>query len=189
MRRVNPVRASRGISLVLVLVLLGAMAVGAAAVLRLSVGTHQVARSFRQQALALQAAEAVLRYCEGQLLLPEAQRAAGLQAADLLTTTADAPAWKEAARWQAGAQPALVAAPWLATAPGAPAPVCLVEQQMLGSGRVHVVTARAQGPDVRGDAASGTEPGSVAWLQAVLLVDGGMLRERVQRRLLQPPLR
>lgn len=180
-----------GLSLVMVLVLLAAMSLGAVASLRLLAGTHKVGSSFRMQALALQAAEAALRYCESQLLLPEASRPAGLRDADLPQASMQSPAWKQAARWQSALLPALPPAWWDAAASrGVPSPACLVETQALPGGRVHVVTARGFAPDWRGDAATGrTDAGAVAWLQAVLLIDGASVRQRVQRRLLQAPVR
>lgn len=192
MARSESARSScAGLSLVLVLVLLAALSLGAVASLRHVAGTHKVGSSFRMQTLAWQAAQAALRYCEGQLLLPDAARASGLREAELPQASALSPAWKQAARWQPGQAPTVPPAWWdAAQARGVPAPACLVETQPLASGRVHVLTARAFAPDWRGDAASGrTDAGAVAWLQAVLLIDGGVVRERVQRRLLQPPLR
>jgi len=192
MARVDPDPAAcAGLSLVPVLVLLSAISLGAVASLRHLAGTHKVGSSFRMQALAWQAAQAALSYCEDQLLRPDAARAAGLREADLPQASAQSPAWKQAARWQPGLAPAVPGTWWdAAPARGVPAPACLVETQQLAGGRVHVVTARAFAPDWRGDAASGrTEAGAVAWVQAVLLIDGGSVRERVQRRLLQPLLR
>lgn len=182
---------SAGLSLVMVLVLLAAISLGVAATLRLSAGTHKVGTSFRMQALATRAAEAALLYCEAQLLQPDALRPAGLREAELPLASAQAPAWKLAARWQTALLPAVPAAWWdAAQAPGVPAPACLVERQALPGGQVHVVTARAFAPDWRGDAATGrTDAGAVAWLQSMLLIDGGIVRERVQRRLLQAPVR
>lgn len=183
--------ACSGLSLVLVLVLLAAISLGAAASLSLLAGTHKVGSSFRMQALAAQAAEAALRYCESQLLLSETARVAGLRDASLPQTSAQLPAWKEAARWQSSLLIAPPPAWWdAAMTRGVPAPACLAEMQTVSSGQVHVVTARGFAPDWRGDALSGrTESGAVSWLQSVLLIEGGIVRERVQRRLLQPPVR
>lgn len=185
-----PPRPRKGFSLVLVLVLLAGLSLAAASTARLSAVAQKLASGQRMQALALQSAEAALRYCENQLLLPDASRQLGLQEAALPASTPKAPAWQDAARWR----PALVQVPaaslWPLEPVGPPAPCCLVERQSLASGTVHVVTARGFAPDWRGDAASGlTSSGSTAWLQSVLLIDGAVLAERVHRHLLQAPVR
>ena len=180
---------AQGFSLVMVLILLAGLGLGAAATARLNVLAHKVASGQRMQALAWQAAELALRYCEDQLLLPDASRPAGLQEAALPVSTPQAAAWQDAARWR----PALMQSPggrWPALAEGPPTPGCLVEKQAVGAGSVYVVTSRGFGPDWRGDPGSGlTSSGSTAWLQSLLLVDADVLRERVRRRLLQAPLR
>ena len=181
---------SQGFSLVLVLVLLAGLSMSAASTARLSAVAHKLASGLRMQALALQAAEAVLRYCENQLLLPDNSRAHGLQETALIASTPKAPAWQDAARWK----PALVQAPsasiWPLAPDGPPPPGCLVEKQTLASGTVHVVTARGFAPDWRGDKVVGlTSSGSTAWLQSVLLINGAVVVERVHRRLLQAPVR
>lgn len=180
----------RGFSLVMVLILLAGLGLGAAATARLSAITHKVASGQRMQALALQAAEIALRYCEGQLLLPDVSRPAGLQEAALPASTPNAPAWQDAARWKPALMQLPPAGPAIPTLDGPPTSGCLVEKQALSSAAVHVVTARGFGPDWRGDLSSGlTSSGSTAWLQSVLLIDGDALRERVHRRLIQPPVR
>lgn len=186
-------RPSRGFSLVLVLLLVSALAVSAVATWRMAAGSQRVASGFRIQSLALQAAEAALRFCERQLLLADALRPASLQEASLPTSSPASPLWAAASSWR---QPGLPGppAPWLQPAGGSglavPQPVCLVERQALGSGQVHVVTVRGFSPDWRADAVTGTTvAGSVVWLQSVQLVHAGQVRDRVQRRLVQTPLR
>lgn len=182
-------RPASGLSLVLALVLTAALALGTAASLRLASGTEKVAQGFRMQTLALQAAEAALRHCERQILLPDAQRPALLQDARIAQIVG-APAWSLPATWVG---PALTAAPppWGSAGPGAlpvAAPVCLVERQAVDGGQVHVITARGFSPDWRGDASHHTLAGSSAWVQSLLLVHEGQVRDRAQRRILQPPV-
>lgn len=174
---------SRGFSLVMVLILLGALALASAHTLKSASGSEKVATSFRMQALALQSAEQALRYCEAQLLLSDAQRVGVLRDAALPVTTAAAPAWTRAALWSSGA----LASP--AVGAGTPSPVCMAEKQTVSSGQVHVVTARGLSPDWRGDTAAATLGGSAVWLQSIVLIQADSVRERVQRRILQPPLR
>jgi hypothetical protein len=185
-------RSRRGFSLVLVLILLGALALGAAHTLQSAGGSEKVATSFRMQGLARESAEAVLRFCESQLLLPDAQRLSALRETALPLSGASAPAWADAAIWASGAPVALPAhtwSPWPAGTQARAAPVCLVEKQPLGSAWAHVVTARGFSPDWRGDALAATVGGSAVWLQSWLLIHDGRVRDRVQRRIIQPPLR
>jgi hypothetical protein len=98
---------------------------------------------------------------------------------------AGTPAWSLPSTWRGSAlTPA--PPPW-----GSPAqaPVCLVERQALDGGQVHVVTARGFSPDWRGDVSQNTLAGSSAWLQSLLLLHEGQVRNRAQRRILQPPVR
>lgn len=183
----------QGFSLVMVLILLGALALASSQALRASSGTEKVGMSWRMQGMALQSAEAALRYCEAQLLLPDAERVPALREAALPVAAAPAPAWAQAARWAPGnlsSPPASWwAAPALAGGPGL-APVCLAEKQPLESVHLLVVTVRGLSPDWRGEASTGaTLGGSAAWLQSILLIHEGAVRNRVQRRLVVPPLR
>ena len=176
-------RSQAGVVLLVVLLLVAALALASAASWRLAQGTVKVSAGFRQQALALQAAEAALRRCEAQLLLPEAERLPALREAALPQSTAAAPVWAQAARWAPGQAMA-----WPGEGVGAAAPVCVVERQALEGGEVHVLTARGFSPEWQADANGQTRQGVAAWVQATLLVQEGRLRERVQRRLLRPPL-
>lgn len=173
----------RGFSLVMVLILLGALALASAHTLRSATGSEKVATSFRMQALALQSAEQALRYCEAQLLLPDAMRPAAFKEGALAVSTASSPAWAQAARWSFGA----LALPQ--AAPDGPRSVCMVEKQAVAAGQVHVVTARGLSPDWRGDPAAATLGGSAVWVQSIVLIEADRVRERVQRRILQPPVR
>ncbi len=183
----------QGFSLVMVLILLGALALASSQALRASSGAEKVGMSWRMQGMALQSAEAALRYCETQLLLPDAERVPALREAALPVAAATAPAWAQAARWAPGHLSSPPASWWtppaLAGGPG-PAPLCLAEKQPLESVHLLVVTARGLSPDWRGEASTGaTLGGSAAWLQSILLIHEGAVRNRVQRRLVLPPLR
>lgn len=67
-------QSEQGVSLVIVLILLGAMALGSVAALRNTAGSLQLGRAWLMQTLAWEQAHAGLRHCEGQLLLPSALR-------------------------------------------------------------------------------------------------------------------
>lgn len=174
-----------GFSLVIVLLLLGALALSSAHTLRSASSSAKIAHSFHMQGLALQSAQTALRFCEQQLLQPELQRLAQLLDAALPAGTAAAPVWQQAARWRS-AELLSPPAAWLVAGV---LPVCLVEKQPVGAGLVHVVTARGFSPDWRGDAEAATLGGSAVWLQSIVLIDAGQVRDRVQRRLLQAPVR
>jgi hypothetical protein len=178
-------KASGGFSLVVVLILLGALALASAHTMRSASSSAKVANSFLMQAMALQAAQTALYFCEQQLRQPEAQRLAQLLDAALPVGTEAEPVWLLASRWSSDK---VLSPPteWLASGV---LPVCMVEKQALGIGHVHVVTARGFSPDWRGDKEAATLGGSAVWLQSMLLVDAGQVRDRVQRRLLQPPVR
>ncbi len=189
----------RGLSLVIVLVLLAAMSLSAAAVLRQAVGNEKVGSNFRNQALALQSAEAALRYCEQRLALP-ASDPASLQDAQLALTTPQAPAWNLASSWAPARSLAAVTVLPLTALQSAESPnwmarlpECLVEKQMLAAELVYVITARGFGPDYSADPVTGqSRSGAVVWLQGTVLMDrqaSNVLQDRAWRRLLNPPLR
>ncbi len=177
-------RAPAGFALLVVLLLLAALALSAASTLRMGSAAQQAATGARMHALAWQAAEIALRHCEAFLVQPDALRPPAFQEAALPLGRTESPAWLAPEVWRAGLLPG---PPWPGVGAG-PAPVCLVERQALGSGQVHVVTARGFGPDWRGEAGA-TVSGSAVWLQSVVLVHAGVVRERVQRQLLVAPLR
>lgn len=178
--------AQRGFSLLMALLILGALALASASALRSAVGAEQVSTGFRMQALAAQAAELALRHCEALLLTgqwPEVLGAAPL--------APGAQAWAERAAWSSAAVRSPPEQVWLPpgeASPPWPPPVCLGEHLALSGGQVQRVTARGFSPDARLSQGSLTA-GSEVWLQSVLLIDAGQLRQRVQRRVLQAPWR
>ncbi len=189
---------AHGFSLVIVLLLLAAVALGSVHALKLSSGSARAAGGFRMQALAWQAAEAALRYCEAQLMLLDAQRPAALREAAMPVTQPSSPAWALASRWQGDAvlsPPTEWWRPEDAAVGNWPSPQCLAERQPWGDLQVYTVTARGWPPGPRlspGLGVPGT--GTVVWLQSVLLLDAAAgpaapaLRGRVQRRILQSPV-
>ena len=180
----------KGFSLVVVLVLLGAVALGSAAALRRSGGSTQLARAQLMREMAHEQAQAGLLYCEAQLLLPSVARVPALAA--MASGTPTQPVWTSAALWRAGT--ALLTVSQAASSAGSKPPVCLVETQTLPDSvpgvTVYIVNARGFSPDHRADANSGlTVAGSAVWLQSILLFENDQLRARNWRRILNPPLR
>lgn len=188
-----------GLSLLIVLVLLAAMSLSAAALLRQAVGNEKVSNNTRLQAMALNYAEAALRYCEQRLALSEADalRPLSLQDAQLPLTSAQAPAWNLASSWTTPRAVTVLPKVELASAdsPGPPArpPECLVEKQLLAGEPVYLLTARGFSPDYSADAVSGqSRSGAVVWLQSLVFLDrqaARALQDRTWRRLLNPPIR
>jgi Tfp pilus assembly protein PilX len=186
----TPLR-SQGLSLVVVLVLLGALALGTVAALRASAGSTRLGHAHLMRALALEQSQAGLRYCESQLLLTGSSRLPALADAALPLTGATRTAWASVASWLTG--PLLTADVPPAAASAKP-PVCLVERQVLIDQPrdlpIYLVTARGFSPDYQADASSGlTQAGAAVWLQSALLIEDGQMRARTFRRILNPPLR
>lgn len=182
--------AAQGFSLVVVLVLLGAIALASAAALRRSAGSTQLARVQLMRVIAHEQAQAGLLFCEAQVLLPSASRLPALAQGAIPVGTLSQPVWTSAALWRAGT--AGVTVPQGAS--GGKPPVCLVEMQTLpeqppGTG-VYIINARGFSPDHRADATSGaTLAGAAVWLQSTLLIENAQVRARLWRRILNPPLR
>ena len=192
-------RRHQGLSLLIVLVLLAAMSLSAGALMRQAVANEKISNNTRLQALALNYAEAALRYCEQALALSEADplRPPSLQDAQLPLTSAQAPAWNLASSWTAPRAVTVLPLAELAASdsPGPPAraPECLVEKQLLAGEPVYLLTARGFSPDFSADATSGqSRSGSVVWLQSLVFLDrqaARPLQDRSWRRLLNPPIR
>jgi len=182
----------RGISLVIVLILLGAMSLASLASLRASAGSMQLLRARAMQQLALEQAQFALQHCQAQLLLPSPARDPRLADSALPLSTAQAMVWTVAANWQTGGPSVSVPPPPLA--PSSPPASCLVERQLLeglgADSSVYVITARGLSPDHSPDALTGaTRTGVALWLQATVLVEGTKLRARSHTRIINPPLR
>jgi type IV pilus assembly protein PilX len=209
--------AQRGVSLIIVLIMLGVIALMSAATLRNASSNERVSNNFRMQVLAQQYAEAGLRYCETQLTLADADRVETLREANLVASSGSAsPAWQERATWNgagghggAGAARAsrtTVPAAYVVSSGGAfkpgQLPECLAEKQALEGGAVYVITARGFSPDYTADARGFSVTGSVLWLQTSVLIErsvatdpaaeenlsAGTLKGRTWRRILNPPI-
>lgn len=197
----------RGVSLLIVLIMLVIIGLTSAASLRSASSNERISNNFRMHALAEQYAEAALRYCETQLTLADGARVESLKEVSLTAFTGDAyPAWANPLTWTGagGAYASLTRLPeaMLTSADSAfkPAqlPQCAVERLSIplirngdpaGAADAYVVTARGFSTDY-----SASLTGSVVWLQSLVSVrrvaaaEAGTLADRVWRRIINPPV-
>ncbi|MFM8624296.1 MAG: hypothetical protein ACKOCZ_07275 [Betaproteobacteria bacterium] len=182
--------ANRGFSLVMVLVLLSALALGSAASMRGSANSLRVARATLMQTYANEQAQWALSYCQSQLLLPSAARDPKLSTPAL--TPADRPAWTSAALWRSEASVLTVLAAQMEGASRARSRHAAAGHRADWAGPAAPRSTQARGfsPDHRADPLSGlTVSGASVWLQRVVLIDGDQVRARTDKRILNPPLR
>jgi len=171
----------RGISLIIVLIMLIIIGVTAASAMRSATSAQRATNNMRMDALAQQYAEAALRYCETQLQLPDAQRTNTLKAAVIPPTTFAASGWEQLVTWtgtpgSGGASatrtpiPAQNISTSGITVVPTTLPECVAETQTTGSPTftVTVVTARGFSPDYSKDSSGNTTGGAVVWLQSIL---------------------
>jgi type IV pilus assembly protein PilX len=181
-------RRQRGISLIIVLILMVVIGLTSAAAMRGATSGQRLTNNVRSDNVAQQYAEAALRFCEAQLQV--AARPNSLLPAVIPITVMDPvlnpgaqPVWINTAAWTgpAGVGPAITRTTLnkaqfftagLSSYEPIKPPECLVEVQTLGSApplfNVTVVTARGFSPDYRADNAGNTIQGSVVWLQSIL---------------------
>jgi type IV pilus assembly protein PilX len=181
----------KGISLIIVLILLVVIGLTAASAMRGATSSQRVTNNVRMDVVAQQYAEAALRYCEAQLQIPDGNvaplpvrvnslRAAVIPAVDM-TIAGAAGAWENTVSWTgavnaggaAATRTALNASQYSSASSSylpAKAPECVAETQTLGSPTftVTVVTARGFSPDYQADGAGNTTHGAVVWLQSIL---------------------
>jgi Tfp pilus assembly protein PilX len=177
---VAPRSYTRGISLLVVLIMLIIIGIASATAMRSATSEQRATNNIRMEAVAQQYAEAALRYCEGEMQKVDASRTVNLRAANIPTQAFGATgAWESAASWTgtgATSRVILTAAQIsdanTAAAPTYP-PECMVEMQTLSSTdatrTVAVVTARGFSPDYTRDSATGkTKSGAAVWLQSII---------------------
>ncbi|MBC7919400.1 MAG: hypothetical protein H7Y28_16475 [Rhodoferax sp.] len=185
----NPVSRGRerGISLIIVLILLVVIGLTAATAMRGATSSQRVTNNVRMDNLAQQYAESALRYCEAQLQLADAARVNSLKLAVIpavnMTVVGTVGAWEQTVSWTgvpgsggASATRTVLPAAQYSTAgvsssvPARP-PECVAETQTLAGSptfTVTVVTARGFSPDYTNDGAGNTVSGAVVWLQSIL---------------------
>jgi type IV pilus assembly protein PilX len=168
--RSRPRRRGQGFSLIVAMLMLAVIGLFSAAVLRNATSGDQVANNNRLQTQANQYAQLAMRWCESQMALDAAARAAPVYDA------ATPPAWTVARNWlgAGGASPShtlTVRDIGSATQPRV-APQCLIEATAVPN--VFTVTARGFSADFAADPRTGaTRNGAAVWLQATVYADAG----------------
>jgi type IV pilus assembly protein PilX len=176
----------RGLSLVVVLIMLVVIGLTAASAMRSATTSQKVTNNVRMDNLAQQYAEAALRYCEGQLQLADAIRVNSLKIAVIptvdMTVVGATPAWQNVTSWtgaagSGGASATRTSLPQgqystagLSSVLPAKAPECVAEIQNIGAPAftVTVVTARGFSSNYSADVNGNTVSGSVVWLQSII---------------------
>ena len=186
-------RASRqkGISLIIVLIMMVIIGLTAASAMRNATSSERATNNQRLDNVAQQYAEVALRYCEGQLQLPDAQRVATLKDAVIPTIVLGGTAttgWETVTSWTGnpGGVPGdasatrtavpvgylgTINASWIPAAGSAQVPQCIAEIQQMAApstATYTVVTARGFSPDYARDVNGQTTNGAVVWLQSIL---------------------
>ncbi len=205
--------AQGGAALVTVMVMLVVIGLTAAAVLRSASSGERFIRNTRLQQLTQQYAETALRYCEAELVKSDDPSASGglrvptLAEPNLVETAWDAPSgWGQPASWTNASggiassrtvvPQAYVQSTDSSFAPGR-LPECVVEKQVLADGnKVYVITARGFSPGYEAEGGMGatraTRHGAVVWMQSIVLLEsqtGQGIRDRIWRRIINPPIR
>lgn len=153
------VPAERGFSLLVVLVLLGAIALGSAAALRRSAGSTQLARAQLMRSIAHEQAQ------------PAWASAALWRAGTALATV------PVAAAASAGKPPVCLVQTQTLPEQGPGVTVYLVNARGFSPDHRSDTTSGE------------TTAGTVVWLQSTLLIENAQVRARLWRRILNPPLR
>ena len=183
----------RGISLIIVLILMVVIGLTSAAAMRGATSGQRLTNNVRSENVAQQYAEAALRYCETELQrddpAPPATQARPnslLRAAipvNNMNVGGTTGTWENPVAWTGSAgvgaaitrttlNQAQYATVGLSSYLPGKAPECVAEVQTLGGiaapFNVTVVTSRGFSSDYRADGAGNTIQGSVVWLQSIL---------------------
>ncbi|MGA8516087.1 MAG: hypothetical protein WB821_15100 [Burkholderiaceae bacterium] len=171
--------AQKGVVLALVLVLLGILSLVGALSMRNATQTEQTTNSLRTAAVAQQAAELALKYCEQVARSTELSDDVTYSAArtrilaTTLTAAISAGAWSLPATWSTAANIISVTGTFAASADGAATqyknpPQCVIQRVNNSAGAGFVITARGFGNDAVINANNGVTSGAEAWVQSVL---------------------
>lgn len=171
-------RRVQGSSLIITLIMLVIIGLTAAASMRGAISSERVVNNLRVEALAQQYAEAALRYCEAQMVLPSTGRVPLLQDAQLPAVSPIASAnWQLSSTWTT-TPTAIVSLPptqvrSVNSSVTATLPQCYVNPvQLIGGGSTaFVITARGFSPGYSANANGTTRSGSVVWLQSLVAVN------------------
>jgi type IV pilus assembly protein PilX len=179
---VRHARPARGVSLIVVMVMLVVIGLMSATAIRGANSGEQATNNIRMQNLAQQYAEAALKYCEAELVKKDDERIASLAEAKIVptspTATAQGPwAWNDAQAWtgSSGAGQSRTTVPEASihstdsSFTPTKLPECVVERLALGDGsRPYAITARGFSPDYVADGSGRTTAGSVVWMQSII---------------------
>ena len=180
-------RRQSGISLIIVMIMVVIIGLTSAAAIRSATSGERATNNIRLQGLALQYAEAALRYCELEINKASADRVATLQEANIVETAFSEVAvtfpWQMTSTWT-GAASGGDASATRTTLPESQIksvnssitpttlPQCAAERQVMADGaKVIVLTARGFSPGYTADGNGLTTSGSVVWLQSILYVE------------------
>lgn len=167
---------SRGISLIIVLIMMIIIGITTATAMRSATSEQRATNNLRVESTALQYAEAALRYCENQMKKSSADRPSTLQTAQIGAPTTFGPTtsgWEDPATWTGSSGrksatrttvPDSVIQDTTDTVLPYKKPECVVEN-MTGYGVV--ITARGFSPDYAADGSGNTTSGAVVWLQSI----------------------
>jgi type IV pilus assembly protein PilX len=167
----SSVRPQQGVVLIVVLIMLVIIGLTSAAVMRNALTADLISANVRSEALATEAAQISLAFCEQQITLGDAS------SVPTRAIVVSGPHWASLANWSATAvpPPTTLTADQLRSAEASfraiRMPQCMAENATLPNGvdTVTIVTARGFSPDYHEDPATGrVEAGSVVWLQSTL---------------------
>jgi len=170
-------RRSRGVSLIVTLIMLVIIGLTATVSMRGAVSSERVVNNLRMDTLAQQYAETALRYCEGELAKDSASRTPTLQDAQLTPTVVITAARGEVSSTWTNTPTAVTTVPSAelesANSTFKPrAPQCYVDRVQLAGGSVtYLVTARGFSPGYEANANGTTKTGAVVWLQSLLALN------------------
>jgi type IV pilus assembly protein PilX len=173
-RRYAHARPERGVVLIICLLFLLLISITAAVSVRGASSSEAVANNSRTQALAMQAAEAALGYCE-KLVTDFVKNGTG-KAPPSAPVAGDAYGWESLANWDgAGTDANVQVVPFADSQSGSDtryfkrSPECMAQYYLVGKADTAIITARGFGPDVAAaDNARSAPKGAEVWLQSVL---------------------
>jgi len=164
----RPIRArQQGVVLIVVLIMLVIIGLTSASVMRNALTADLVSNNVRAEALATEASQIALAFCEAQIQTATST----VPIRDIVAT---GPHWQNIANWDASAvpTPTTLTADQLRSTDGAiradHLPQCMAERQAMGTDTVVVVTSRGFSPDYSEDTNQRAISGSVVWLQSTL---------------------
>jgi hypothetical protein len=179
MRRAHNADHQGGIILIICLIFLAIISITAAVTVRSATSSEAVANSSRTQALAMQAAEAALLFCERQVKAFAANPSDGMEPVAAPLGAGAQYRWEQLTFWDGtGTDLNVTVVPFADSASTGAAryfrrsPECMAQYASAGSTTTSVITARGFGPDVaQADVARSAPKGAEVWLQSILTLE------------------